>query len=260
MGRPGGIVASDLASIKSIQRTSLTDEIMERLLGLIIDEGLNPGHKLPSERELMARLAVGRSTLREAIKSLRAIGVLHVVIGEGTFVGTGGTSIVTKPLAWGLLLTEDSALQVIEARRVIEVELAGLAATRATSDDLEAIGATLDWRTVQPATTSAYILRDLEFHLAIARAAHNDVLFHVIDILQHAVRSWMNQVYGEDEHGPRWLIPHQRVYTAISQRDPVAARREMVAHLEPTELDWLEALRESRGDRHPVGSTGRGSA
>ena len=241
---------TDSLRVRSIQRVSLTDEIMDRLLGLIIDEGLNPGDKLPSERELMARLAVGRSSLREAIKSLRAIGVLSVVIGEGTYVGTGGTSIVTKPLAWGLLLTEDSARQVIEARRVIEVELAGLASSRATEADLAAIGATLDLRTVDPATRSGFILRDLEFHIAIARAAHNDVLFHVVDTLQHAIRSWMNQVYGEDERGPRWLVPHQRIYAAIVQKDPVAARGEMVAHLAPTEQDWLNTLRESRGARY----------
>ena len=118
--------------LEPISRTTVVDEIVERLIGLIVDEGLKPGDQLIPERELMERLEVGRSSLREAIKTLCALGVLEIKRGTGTFVGYGDTSILTKPLAWGLFLNQTSIQQVIEARSVIEVALAGWAAERAT--------------------------------------------------------------------------------------------------------------------------------
>src|SRR5215204_3800636 len=123
-----------------INRTTVVDEIVERLIGLIIDEGLKPGDQLIPERELMARLEVGRSSLREAIKTLCALGVLEIKRGTGTFIGYGDTSILTKPLSWGLFMNQGSIQQVIEARSVIEVALAGWAAERATEEEIAAIG------------------------------------------------------------------------------------------------------------------------
>src|ERR1700737_876636 len=78
----------------------MPDEITRRLVQLILDEGLKPGHKLPSERPLIARLGVGRSSLREAVRSLRAAGVIDVAGGEGMFVGRGEPALQVSPLAW----------------------------------------------------------------------------------------------------------------------------------------------------------------
>src|SRR5262245_35819330 len=98
--------AIDAVTFAPITRTTVADEIVKRLVDLILEGRLKPGDKLPSERELMDRLAVGRSSLREAIKMLRAIGVVDVAAGEGMFVGRGDASALTQPLSWGLLLSE----------------------------------------------------------------------------------------------------------------------------------------------------------
>jgi len=135
---------SQVRPLTPIARPTIAEEIVERITNYILDENLKPGVKLPSERELMTRLSVGRSSLREAIKTLGAIGIVEVRVGEGMFVGHGQTSLLTKPLAWGLLIGEHSLREVIEARRLIEVELVSLAALRATEDDLAEIAAELD--------------------------------------------------------------------------------------------------------------------
>jgi DNA-binding FadR family transcriptional regulator len=89
---------------------------------LILDEGLKPGDQLdPGTGADGAVWEVGRSSLREAIKTLCALGVLEVKRGTGTFVGYGDTSMLTKPLSWGLSPNQTSTRQVIEARSVIEV-------------------------------------------------------------------------------------------------------------------------------------------
>src|SRR6476660_7341055 len=111
-------------------RRRLTHDVAQRLVDLILDQDLRPGDRLSSERELMASLSVGRSSLREAIKSLAAFGVVEVAVGSGTYVADGDTSLLTRPLSWSLLIGERSTDDLIEARRILEVELVGLAAER----------------------------------------------------------------------------------------------------------------------------------
>lgn len=217
-----------------IARTTITDQIVGRLVGLIVEGGLKAGDKLPSERELMTRLSVGRSSLREAIKVLSAVGVVEVSVGEGMFVGRGETSILTKPLTWGLLLGEHSTREVVEARRIVEVELAGLAAERATPEEIEAIRKHLEALHASQDDAEGYTTRDLEFHLAVGRAAHNSVLFQVLDTLRHIVRAWMEKVtieYFEGKPHPSFN-DHVVIYDAIRTHDVAGARQAMEVHLE----------------------------
>jgi GntR family transcriptional regulator, transcriptional repressor for pyruvate dehydrogenase complex len=188
----------------------------------------------------MVRLDVGRSSLREAIRGLRTIGVLEVSIGQGTYVSHGGTSILTQPLSWGLFLSEQNVHQVIEARRIVEVELAGWAATRSAEAELSAISAARDAMVASADIPEAYIALDLEFHLAIARAGHNDVFYHVLDSLQPVLRDWMERAYADDAGQPTSLASHTEIHEALRARDPRAARSAMRAHLEGSRLlSWL---------------------
>ena len=213
-----------------ISRTTVVDEIVERLIGLIIDEGLKPGDQLMPERELMARLEVGRSSLREAIKTLCALGVLEIKRGTGTYIGYGDTSILTKPLAWGLFLNQTSIQQVIEARSVIEVALAGWAAERATEVEIAAIGRLLDQLEANQSDMGSYVDSDLAFHLAIARAAHNDMLFNVLTIFQHVLRVWMETTYKESKGTKDSMALHREIFAAIQSRDAATAREAMADH------------------------------
>jgi GntR family transcriptional regulator, transcriptional repressor for pyruvate dehydrogenase complex len=213
-----------------ISRTTVVEEIVERLIGLIIDEGLKPGDQLIPERELMARLEVGRSSLREAIKTLCALGVLEIKRGTGTFIGYGDTSLLTKPLAWGLFLNQSSIQQVIEARSVIEVALAGWAAERATEEEIATIGQLLEQLEANQADMARYVESDLAFHLAIARAAHNDTLADVLTIFQHVLRVWMETTYKESKGTKDSMALHRKIYAAMQSRDVVAAREAMTTH------------------------------
>jgi GntR family transcriptional regulator, transcriptional repressor for pyruvate dehydrogenase complex len=213
-----------------INRTTVVDEIVERLIGLIIDEGLKPGDQLIPERELMARLEVGRSSLREAIKTLCALGVLEIKRGTGTFIGYGDTSILTKPLSWGLFMNQGSIQQVIEARSVIEVALAGWAAERASDEEIAAIGTLLTQLESSQDEMAAYVENDLAFHLGIARAAHNDMLATVLVMFQHILRVWMETTYQESGNTTTSMALHRKIYAAIQGRDEAAARKGMAEH------------------------------
>jgi GntR family transcriptional repressor for pyruvate dehydrogenase complex len=215
-----------------IARTTLTDEIVKRLVGLIIDQGLQPGAKLPSERELAARLSVGRSSLREAIKTLSTLGIVEVAVGEGMFVGRGESSILAKPLSWGLLMGERSTRELIEARRVVEVELAGLAAERATDVEIATIGMHLDRMRGHLDDPDAYSRCDVEFHLAVASGGHNRVLHHMVDTVRQILRVWMVEVLLSYPDKNESLNQHIPIEAAIRARDVQAARDAMAAHLD----------------------------
>ncbi len=244
--------ALGLPPLATTTRTSVTDEVVKRLVSLILEEGLRPGNKLPSERELIKRLGVGRSSLREAISRLSAIGVVDVLAGKGIFVGRGEASVPTQPLSWGLLMSESTALEVIEARRTIEVDLAGLAAERATEDDISAIGQRLALILSSLDDMQAHAYADLEFHLAVGRAGHNRVLYHVMETLQHMVRVWILAVVANQENRSAWMREHSvnehvRVYEAIRAHDVQAARSAMA-----TKLDTAAArLRSILNRMHP---------
>lgn len=234
--------------LEPIARATLSDQIVDRLVGLILDQGLKPGDKLPSERELMARLSVGRSSLREAVKILSAIGAVEVSAGEGMFVGSGSTSILTKPLSWGLLLSVQSAQEVIEARRLIEVEMAGLAAERASDDEIAAIEELLNMLRLAQDDAQAYNRIDLQFHLAVAAAAHNQILSKTLETIQLVVRAWIDEVTNVYFKGQphRSFGLHVDITDAIRQHDSQAAREAMRTHIDAGAQRLLNVISDRR--------------
>jgi GntR family transcriptional repressor for pyruvate dehydrogenase complex len=238
MERPVGPVNT----IMPIARPSITEEIVERITAFILDEHLKPGDKLPSERTLMARLAVGRSSLREAIKTLGALGIVEVQVGEGMFVGRGQSSLLIRPLSWGLLINDHSAREVIEARRLVEIEMAGLAAERASAEELATIADLLAAMRTDLADAEGFTRHDQAFHLAVANAARNSVLYHVLDTLRHIVRVWIFQTYSATADKEPGLREHIAIDTALRARNPAAARAARAAHLDAATARLLAIL------------------
>jgi DNA-binding FadR family transcriptional regulator len=236
----------DAPSLAPGRRGLLTDDIVRRLVGLVLDEGLKPGDRLPSERELMVRLGVGRSSLREAVKTLAALGIVDVRVGSGMFVADGEASVLTMPLSWGLLMGERSAREVIEARRIVEVELAGLAAERGADHEIAAIAEKLALMRASLHDADAFARYDLEFHLAVARAAHNQVLYHMIDTLRHVLRAWFVEVFPRRSDKSEPIRKHEPILAAIRAREPSAARRAMAEHLD-SGARWLDEVIRGRG-------------
>ncbi len=217
--------------LNPINRPSIVDEVIDRLIALIVKENLKPGDKLPTERELISRLSIGRSSLREAIKTLSAVGALEVKRGSGTIVGHGDTSILAKPLAWGMFLSRSTVGEIIEARSVIETALVGWAAERRSDEDISIIGEILDKLEKNKNDKKTYIEYDLKFHLAIAKAAQNKVLIQVLNIFQHILRVWMEITYDETQGANASMIAHHGMFEAILAMDADSARGIMHDHI-----------------------------
>jgi GntR family transcriptional repressor for pyruvate dehydrogenase complex len=211
---------------------TITEEIGSRLVQFILDSGLSPGDRLPSERQLMVDLEVGRSSIREAIHALKAVGVVEVRPGTGMVVGRAGASSVARSMSWGLLMTRRETEQVLQARIVIEPEIAALAAANRQEEDLAEMRACVDRMAASLDDPKRYLAADHRFHQTIARACGNAVLVEVMGPLHRIVHSWMETVAAAyDIHPADSLVEHRAILDAIERGDAASARNATVRHL-----------------------------
>jgi GntR family transcriptional repressor for pyruvate dehydrogenase complex len=121
--------------------------------------------------------------------------------------------------------------QTIEAREILEVQLAPLAAERVTDEELTGLRRLLDRMRAADSDPEAYLSADVQFHLAIARASKNDILFYALEMLQHVVSAWIRRSLHKTHCEPLSLAEHQTIYDALAAHNAPAAREAMRTHL-----------------------------
>lgn len=234
-----------LVQLEPVAKQSLSQAVMQSLITYIKTGPLQPGDALPNQHELARQLGVSRPVLREAMQVLAARGVLTIKPGSGCYVSSALDSPAETVLA---TLIHESALEALEARMVIEVELAGLAAERGRPADFAVIDAILKRleRAVLHQEDTAVITSD--FHRELARAGHNAVLFRMSELLS---RSRTDQGLRIEHALPDVrageLESHRKLFDAVHLGGPEVARAAMRKHLELAH-GWEEqvaALREA---------------
>ena len=217
-----------------VLRTTLTAAAFEQLIRHVVKGNWPPGTRIPGERELCQQLGIARTSLREALKALELIGLLESRVGDGTFV-CPRSEFLSRPLLWALTATDHAELrEITEARMMIERDLAGLAAERGTPEELDAIAATVeDMRTALEHNVSI-IDADMAFHLAIARAAHNEVLHNAVQLLRNLLKHLITLKLAIPGVPANVLRQHEVILNAINSRDAEAARDAMFVHLSST--------------------------
>lgn len=181
-----------------------------------------PGERLPSERELALAFRVGRSAVREALKSLSMLGLVEIRQGSGTYFTNRSSSLLPKVLEWGLLLEENRIEELLETRLVIEVALAELAAKRRTEAELQELRARLQAMR-EAHEPDRWVDADIAFHLSVAHAAHNAVLADFLDRLSDLLRAWIRRSIDltptSSAETARRLRHHVAILKAIEKQD-----------------------------------------
>jgi GntR family transcriptional regulator, transcriptional repressor for pyruvate dehydrogenase complex len=214
-----------------VRRSSLVDDTAEQLRQLIIGGQFQPGDYLPPQRELAGRFGVGASTIHEAIQVLVAVGLLDSRAGKGTWVRTDATEGLIHPQAVRSRLGELKSQTLYDARAVIEVALTEFAAARRTPAQATEIRAAMDRMRASLDDLDTFIAADMDFHMAVARAGHNDLLaqFYALahTLLEEVGRELISlpRVLGES------LDYQEAVCAAIEAGDPVRARRAAERHM-----------------------------
>jgi GntR family transcriptional repressor for pyruvate dehydrogenase complex len=235
--------------LQPLTRTAkLSDQVAAQLQALMAEQAFKPGEKLPSERELCKLLGVSRTVVREAVRALAARGFLDVRRGGGTLVRAPDSAIVSEMMSVVLRAGGGAVMfsQMQEVRRLLEVEIAGLAAERHTAEDLAEMQAQLDAMQANAADPVQWSAADVAFHAAIAAATHNPlypILLGSIADLLIEVRLTGSRLSDTPERAYRY---HSAIFEQIQARDRNGARAAMLDHLCESEETFRRAAKENQ--------------
>ncbi|MEV4658659.1 FadR/GntR family transcriptional regulator [Micromonospora sp. NPDC049301] len=217
----------------------VTDEAIDKIKAMIVQGELLPGSRLPREADLAERLGLSRNSLREAVKALSLIRVLDVRQGDGTYVTSLEPALLLDAIGFVVdFHQDDTVLQFLEVRRVLEPAATELAAIRMSDEDIAGLRAILAELGESP-TVEALVANDLRFHNHIAAGSGNNVLCSLIDSLSGPTtraRIWR----GLTQEGAvrRTREQHEAICEAIEARQPEAARAWATVHVAGVE-QWL---------------------
>jgi GntR family transcriptional repressor for pyruvate dehydrogenase complex len=238
-----------------IQRESAAQQIAGQIRAAMLGGDLEAGQRLPSELELAERYGVSRPTVREAMRLLSSEGLVRATRGAagGTFTALPAPDAVAESLSETIELWfragSTSAAEVEQARGWIERGCVRLAAENRTEADLAAIRAAVDGARDPSIDIDRFLARDIEFHVAISRAAHNGVLELAMTAI-HLARPRTNTLLLNQLEPARIAEQHAAILDAITARDPEAADRAFQVHLEHLLTIRDEAL--DQRDAHQI--------
>jgi GntR family transcriptional repressor for pyruvate dehydrogenase complex len=223
-----------LKLVTPIARTTLSEAAFEQLISNVVNGSWKAGDRIPPERQLCQQFGIARTSLREALKAMELVGMLDSRVGDGTFV-CPRTEFLSRPLLWAFTGTDHTELHdIMEARTIVEENLAGLAAERGSVEDIAAIGQAVQAMRDSIARGDSILDADMSFHIAVATAAHNEVLRNSVQLLRNLMRQWIQYKLLMPDVSSTVLNRHVVIFRAISNHKPAAARMAMRRHLEET--------------------------
>ena len=243
--------------LKPVSRITLGEQVATQIAGQIAGGVWKPGDRLPAEGELCAALGIGRSTLREALKSLAYVGLVQMRPGEGTYVLDSTQMLIDRIRTGGILKTEKELEDVSEARLILETELAAMAAKRLEASDLEKLEEILqEMKRCVDDDGGEYAALDVEFHLAIAKSSKNQLLYELLVPIRNVLQEFIAKSQALPGIKQNAHKHHARIVAALKECNPEKARREMRAHLQTCEkaFSLLERIAETAPAGSPKGN------
>ncbi|WP_026568102.1 FadR/GntR family transcriptional regulator [Bacillus sp. UNC41MFS5] len=211
--------------VDSVNRNTLSKQVTESIIQLLVSGQMKPGEKLPTEMELMDILNVSRPVLREALSSLESLGVIHRKTREGTFFNN---KISSHPFSIMLSLAHDNLQAMVEARMALELGLITIAAEKISDDELKRLKQTID--AIANNKENNYGEADIEFHRIIALSANNPIVEGMIDTLIVTLSRINSEIKIREPE--RTIQHHQAIYRALEKRAPFEAFHQMYLHLD----------------------------
>ncbi|MEC2076277.1 FadR/GntR family transcriptional regulator [Metabacillus fastidiosus] len=214
-------------NIEKIQTQKISEAVEEQIEKMIVSGAFQSGEKLPSVRELCDIFGVGRSAVRDAITTLKGKGIVDVRRGEGAFVCQFDCA---KLFASSVLLPSfDDIQELFQVRKILEAGIAQMAAFHRTDHDLKVMKKILSDEAAERWEA------DYEFHLALAKAAKNDILIQFIQFISEMMKKTMVDfhIYVEKNNSIIKIIAeqHEEIYKTIKNRDCKRANEAMIYHL-----------------------------
>jgi len=235
----------EFAELRPYRREAPSTEITRMLLRYLLSREIKLGDRIPPERQLAQILGVGRSTVREAIKSLSLLGLLEVRQGDGTYLSQSTSDLLPQVIDWGLVLKEPYVIDLVEARERLEPMIAELAAKRRSEEDLENLRRLVEKMKASTDDIEEYADADTAFHLRLAEAAGNEVFRNFLSTVQALLRVWATKALRAAGEPENFLQMHVPVMEAVERGDGPGARKAMTARVQHVS----RCLRQALGER-----------
>lgn len=249
--------AATVSEQKQRTREAIAQQVVELILGRIRTGELQPGQKLPTERELAVQLGVGRPSLREGLRALAILRVVDIRQGDGLFVSQLLPEDLLEPLSFFLSLGPHSMDQLFEARIVYESGIAGIAARTLDSEGLRTLKWCIDQGEVAMDDPSEFMELDVKFHQAITKAAKNPFLEKTADAFRSLTRASRSLTVAAPQIRRRSHEDHKRILEALLYRDESAAANAMADHLRHVWSEFKRLSDDATPETHS--STKRGN-
>jgi GntR family transcriptional repressor for pyruvate dehydrogenase complex len=218
---------------RPIEHTRVSQEAVAQILNLIQSKHLDPGDRLPGERQLVESLGVSRTSVREALRSLEGMGLIEVRAGVGAFVKHPVSEFVQTALPHPLLVDRETLKKLFDLREIIEAGAVAAAAVKATPDDLKHIRQAVEQMEVchENQDLDGMVNADIELHRAILVATGNDILVRVMDNIADLLKEMRRASLSITEGVTQTIAGHRAILVALELHQPEAARQAMQAHL-----------------------------
>ncbi len=225
---------------KKIKPKKIYEQVAEALHEAIRNGQFKPGDKLNSVEQLAENFQVGRSAIREALSALKAMGLIEIKQGEGTYVKQFEAEDLRFPLSTAMLMNKEDVKNLLEVRKIIEVGTATVAASKRSEESLKQMKAALDEMKVSHGDEELGEKSDMAFHLALADATQNSLvsqlLLQVSDLMQETMketrRLWL---FSKSTTLEKLYEEHVEIYEAVLEQNSERARRAMLNHLNNVE-------------------------
>ncbi|HEY1701511.1 MAG TPA: FadR/GntR family transcriptional regulator [Trebonia sp.] len=230
-------------------------ELIYQLMSFLLARGYDPGEKIPSERELGLRFGVSRTQVREALTALSAVRIVQRRAKSGLYMTEELPSIEALSLfaQVGIPLTPDDVRQIVEMRRIHEVEAVKLACARRTTADIARMREVLAATESSIDDANAVAERDREFHAAIVRATHNDIFLRIVNIFYLMTAERRAFYFRDPERRTGSLAQHHEIFEAIVASNAPRAVSLIESHLTGVDSYWSTFIAET-------GAAGSGTA
>lgn len=222
--------------LNSSQHRKVYEGILLQIHQIVSDNNLRPGDKLPSERELTELLGVGRSSVREALRALELLGLIETRRGEGTFLRHYRHNRLIDVLGFFILRDAKTKKDLVEMRKILELEAVRLACRRATTKHFEEMERILaaSWERIE--NDELPTEEDYLFHRVICRSSRNSVLHRIWAPLIEYSDSVRSNSLAREGRARSALIEHEQIMLAIREGDESTAVERMRMHLENSKL------------------------
>jgi GntR family transcriptional repressor for pyruvate dehydrogenase complex len=232
-------------ALRAVKKKRVHEDIVAQIREQLAERRWNPGDRLPSERELAERFRVSRASVREAIRALESMGLVAIKTGEGTYVASGSEALLS-PLVSVILQQKDVLRDIFEARKVIEPEIAALAAERAGPEEVQQMEEMLEEQARQIAQGESGVEADTAFHSILTQSTKNKIFLRLSDAIVESLRESRERSLQVHGRPARSLAGHREILRAIRAKDPAQARAAMLEHLMAIERNILKPDKDAR--------------